>query len=474
MSTGERSAGRPPMYARLLRLRRIRITGLVSFLLMECTVAVAVLLALAELVSWWAVPLLPVLVAAVVKINDMVGAPANRSGVNRSEPTRERVESWDDDLVADERHSDQRHVDERHGHDGQPAWAADRQDVHQDWYADNPTQEIVLPTSLTGRPRQRSGDRYGEPDAYGTHESQPAYAGAGRAAYSDRHDAEPAYTDRSYAHAYAEPTAYAEPAGYAEPTAYAEPAGYAEPTAYAEPAHAGQGHEGYDGWGRHAASAATVEDTYAGQPARNPAGNRSRDAAALADAGRHIGARTAPGHRTGRGTSAGRGAAVGRARDDWAPAGDVESADLRTSSRDVAQGARTASRGVDNAAGGRSAAAGGATRPADYWTRAAGTDAAGANGGGVVGTGGGQAGMPAGVPGSSAPRRVQLLGAAVRRSMAAQAQQIGGVPSGGSGRSGTGNDTGSGRHSRGDSGGSTGRQKVRLNDRGFNRRLRDA
>jgi len=353
MSTGERSAGRPPMYARLLRLRRIRITGLVSFLLMECTVAVAVLLALAELVSWWAVPLLPVLVAAVVKINDMVGAPANRSGVNRSEPTRERVESWDDELVADERHSDQRHVDERHGHDGQPAWAADRQDVHQDWYADNPTQEIVLPTSLTGRPRQRSGDRYGEPDAYGTHESQPAYAGAGRAAYSDRHDAEPAYTDRSYAHA------------------------YAEPTAYAEPAHAGQGHEGYDGWGRHAASAATVEDTYAGQPARNPAGNRSRDAAALADAGRHIGARTAPGHRTGRGTSAGRGAAVGRARDDWAPAGDVEGADLRTSSRDVAQGARTASRGVDNAAGGRSAAAGGATRPADYWTRAAGTDAAG-------------------------------------------------------------------------------------------------
>ena len=41
-------------------------------------------------------------------------------------------------------------------------------------------------------------------------------------------------------------------------------------------------------------------------------------------------------------------------------------------------------------------------------------------------------------------------------------------------RSGTDNDTGSGRHSRGDSGGSTGRQKVRLNDRGFNRRLRDA
>src|SRR5690348_14881399 len=144
MSTGERSAGRPPMYARLLRLRRIRITGLVSFLLMECTVAVAVLLALAELVSWWAVPLLPVLVAAVVKINDMVGAPSNRPGVNRSEPTRERVESWDDELAADERHADryaaqqyaderyadQRNPEERYGHDGQPdgqpAWAVDQ------------------------------------------------------------------------------------------------------------------------------------------------------------------------------------------------------------------------------------------------------------------------------------------------------------------------------------------------------------
>src|SRR3712207_5200563 len=78
MSTDERRAGRAPMYARLLRLRRLRITGLVSFLLLECTVAVAVLLALAELVSWWAVPLLPVLVAAVVKVNDMVGGPAQR------------------------------------------------------------------------------------------------------------------------------------------------------------------------------------------------------------------------------------------------------------------------------------------------------------------------------------------------------------------------------------------------------------
>ena len=474
MSTGERSAGRPPMYARLLRLRRIRITGLVSFLLMECTVAVAVLLALAELVSWWAVPLLPVLVAAVVKINDMVGAPGKQPTADRFEPTEQRLESWGDELAADERHADEWHADERYahdqyGHDGQPAWAGEQQASHQaspqDWYADNPTQEIVLPTALTGRPRQRSGDQCGEPEAYGAQDAEPAYAGAGRAAYSDRNDAEPAYSDHSYA----------EPAYSDHSYAYA----YADSTAYAEPTQAGQGHQGDDAWGRHAASASTVEDTYAGQPAGTPAGNRSRDAAALAAAGDHVGARTGPGQRTGRGTPSDRGAA-GRAGDGWTTSRDVEGADFRTPSRNVDDsGGRTASRGVDDA-GGRTAAAGGATRPADYWTRAADTDAArttGAGRGGVTGTGQAQApggGLPPGVPGSAAPRRAQLFGAAVRRSMAAQAQQIGGAPSGRAGRSGTGNDTGSGRHARGESGGTTGRQMVRLNDRGFNRRLRDA
>ena len=42
MSTVERSVGRAPIYARLLRLRRLKITGLMSFLLLECTVAVAI------------------------------------------------------------------------------------------------------------------------------------------------------------------------------------------------------------------------------------------------------------------------------------------------------------------------------------------------------------------------------------------------------------------------------------------------
>jgi hypothetical protein len=66
-------------YARALRLRHVRPGGLMSFLLFECVIALAVLLALAELVSWWAVALLPAAVAAMVKINDLVsGATASR------------------------------------------------------------------------------------------------------------------------------------------------------------------------------------------------------------------------------------------------------------------------------------------------------------------------------------------------------------------------------------------------------------
>jgi hypothetical protein len=72
------------MYARVLRLRRLRITGMTSFLLVECAIAVGILLALAELVSWWAVPLLPILVAAVVKVNDMVGPPRAAAPPSRS------------------------------------------------------------------------------------------------------------------------------------------------------------------------------------------------------------------------------------------------------------------------------------------------------------------------------------------------------------------------------------------------------
>jgi hypothetical protein len=76
--------GRPPFYARLLRLRHIR-PGVVScFLFLEGTLVLSGLLALAGLVSPWVVLVLPVSVALAVKINDVVaGATARSKAVAR-------------------------------------------------------------------------------------------------------------------------------------------------------------------------------------------------------------------------------------------------------------------------------------------------------------------------------------------------------------------------------------------------------
>jgi hypothetical protein len=62
----------PPVYARVLRLRHLRPGGILCFLFFEGAVAAGVLLALAELASWWSVAILPVTVAAMVKVNDVV------------------------------------------------------------------------------------------------------------------------------------------------------------------------------------------------------------------------------------------------------------------------------------------------------------------------------------------------------------------------------------------------------------------
>jgi hypothetical protein len=73
--------GRPPFYARLLRLRHIR-PGVVScFLFLEGTLVLSGLLALAGLVSPWVVLVLPLSVAAAVKINDWVAGGMSRSRV---------------------------------------------------------------------------------------------------------------------------------------------------------------------------------------------------------------------------------------------------------------------------------------------------------------------------------------------------------------------------------------------------------
>jgi len=90
-------AERAPVYARVLGLQYIRPSGLLCFALFEGTITLSALLALAEQVTWWAVPILPAVVAAAVKIDDIVagalrrtGNAAWRSGRQRVQPLRDR------------------------------------------------------------------------------------------------------------------------------------------------------------------------------------------------------------------------------------------------------------------------------------------------------------------------------------------------------------------------------------------------
>ena len=68
-----------PLYARLLRLRYLEPSPTLCFVFLEGATALAVLVALAELVSWWGVLLLPGCVAAMVKLNDLVAGALVRS-----------------------------------------------------------------------------------------------------------------------------------------------------------------------------------------------------------------------------------------------------------------------------------------------------------------------------------------------------------------------------------------------------------
>lgn len=64
--------GQPPLYARVLHLRHINPGPVACLLLFESVVAVSALLAIFGVVSWWAVAALPLTVAAMVKLNDVV------------------------------------------------------------------------------------------------------------------------------------------------------------------------------------------------------------------------------------------------------------------------------------------------------------------------------------------------------------------------------------------------------------------
>jgi hypothetical protein len=61
-----------PLYARVLGLRYLTPRRALRFIFFEGMIALGIVLALAELVSWWAVAVLPVAVAVMVKINDIV------------------------------------------------------------------------------------------------------------------------------------------------------------------------------------------------------------------------------------------------------------------------------------------------------------------------------------------------------------------------------------------------------------------
>lgn len=81
------SRRRRPLYARLLRLRYLHPGGVACFLLFEGMIVLGVLLALAELVDWPVVILLPVGVAVMVKLNDLLaGTALHRLVRGRPEP----------------------------------------------------------------------------------------------------------------------------------------------------------------------------------------------------------------------------------------------------------------------------------------------------------------------------------------------------------------------------------------------------
>jgi hypothetical protein len=68
-----------PLYARVLRLKHLTPGGVLCFVFLEGAMALGALLALAELVSWWGVIVLPLTVAVMVKLNDVIAGMLPRS-----------------------------------------------------------------------------------------------------------------------------------------------------------------------------------------------------------------------------------------------------------------------------------------------------------------------------------------------------------------------------------------------------------
>ncbi|UQU63562.1 hypothetical protein COUCH_31870 [Couchioplanes caeruleus] len=79
-------ARRQPLYARMLGLQYLAPSGFLCFVFLEGAIALGILLALAELVSWWGVLVLPVTVAVMVKLNDAVAGALTRASTGASRP----------------------------------------------------------------------------------------------------------------------------------------------------------------------------------------------------------------------------------------------------------------------------------------------------------------------------------------------------------------------------------------------------
>lgn len=77
---GRVSRPRRPWYARALRLRHLYLSHAWCVVFFEGALALGVLMALTELVSWWVVPVLPVAVAVMVKLNDVIAGAAESGG----------------------------------------------------------------------------------------------------------------------------------------------------------------------------------------------------------------------------------------------------------------------------------------------------------------------------------------------------------------------------------------------------------
>ena len=64
----------------MLRLKHLYLSNIWCVVLFEGSIALAVLMALTELVTWWVVPVLPLVVAGMVKLNDMIAGSLERHG----------------------------------------------------------------------------------------------------------------------------------------------------------------------------------------------------------------------------------------------------------------------------------------------------------------------------------------------------------------------------------------------------------